>query len=567
VTRTGQPTSSRLTFRVVKPGLVCVSAQRAGAIGCIILERARRGSNELGLAVTGSGRSEEEQYRYRFWGLVKVVHRLASEERMVDANLSGEMFLIAQWALASEAAGSLAHMAARLAKGDSALARIARERQDLLQEWQIDDKELIVARSRLTDKRSVAAEAALSGHLAGTELRIAEIDKTLARDFPDYAALARPEPLTIADVQALLSIDEALLLVLDTPEWNPTPEETFIWVVTKGAVRWVKSELGTKALTERVAALRCGLDAALWDDERAAARCRVLVKGAPERDAFDNIRAETLPFDTNRAYALYEALLGPMEEVTKDKHLLIVPSGALTQLPFQVLISEKPDPTLSGREALRRAGWLIRSHALTVLPSVSSVKALRQLAKESHASGALIGFGNPLLNGPDARYAMLAATARSKTSCPELPKQRLGALTGKRRGVLPLSLRSGLADSWEIRSQVPLPETADELCAVARDLGVSEKDVWLGNRTTEAEIKRLSEAGELAKYRIIHFATHGALAGQVGGNTEPGLILTPPDTATERDDGYLTASEIAALRLDADWVILSACNTAAGGVG
>jgi CHAT domain-containing protein len=79
------------------------------------------------------------------------------------------------------------------------------------------------------------------------------------------------------------------------------------------------------------------------------------------------------------------------------------------------------------------------------------------------------------------------------------------------------------------------------------------------------EIKRLSEAGELSKYRIVHFATHGALAGQVSGNAEPGLLLTPPDKATEGDDGYLSASEIAALKLDADWVILSACNTAAGG--
>jgi hypothetical protein len=60
--------------------------------------------------------------------------------------------------------------------------------------------------------------------------------------------------------------------------------------------------------------------------------------------------------------------------------------------------------------------------------------------------------------------------------------------------VLPLTLRSGLADAGEIRSQVPLPETVDELCAVARDLGVSDKDIRLGSRATEAEVKRLSEA-------------------------------------------------------------------------
>src|SRR5262249_53966463 len=116
----------------------------------------------------------------------------------------------------------------------------------------------------------------------------------------------------------------------------------------------------------------------------------------------------------------------------------------------------------------------------------------------------------------------------------------------------------------QIRLQVPLPETADELCAVAHDLGVRGDEIRLGGHATEAEIKRLSAAGELSKYRLIHFATHGALAGQIGEGSEPGLLLTPPKTATELDDGYLSASEIAALKLDADWVILSACNTAAG---
>ncbi len=62
----------------------------------------------------------------------------------------------------------------------------------------------------------------------------------------------------------------------------------------------------------------------------------------------------------------------------------------------------------------------------------------------------------------------------------------------------------------------------------------------------------------------MHFATHGTLAGQLSGTTEPGLILTPPAAATAEDDGYLSGSEIASLKLNADWVILSACNTAGG---
>jgi len=289
------------------------------------------------------------------------------------------------------------------------------------------------------------------------------------------------------------------------------------------------------------------------------------VKTAPQRDAYGNVRYETLPFDTIRAKALYHALFEPIADVIRDKHLLIVPSGALTQLPFQVLITDEPDPALSGTEALRHAAWIIRSHALTVLPSVSSLKALRQFAKESHATRTLIGFGDPLLDGPDESYAKSASEARSKQSCSKVHEQRVAAINIVSRGVRPLKLRGGLSDVTEIRSQMPLPETADELCAVARDLGVSGDEVHLGERATESEIKRLSAAGELSQYRMIHFATHGLVAGQIGDGSEPGLLLTPPKTATEVDDGYLSASEIAALKLDADWVILSACNTAAGG--
>ena len=116
----------------------------------------------------------------------------------------------------------------------------------------------------------------------------------------------------------------------------------------------------------------------------------------------------------------------------------------------------------------------------------------------------------------------------------------------------------------QIRQQTPLHETADELCAVARDIGADVGEMRLGARATEREVKAMSENGKLAQYRILHFATHGAVAGELKGAVEPGLILTPPDAASEDDDRYLSASEIAALKLDADWVILSACNTAAG---
>jgi len=106
---------------------------------------------------------------------------------------------------------------------------------------------------------------------------------------PASAALASPAPVSVAEVQAQLATDEALVLFLDMPERKsaqekrkPFPEEAFAWVVTKSRMRWVRSDLGAAALAREVAALRCGLDAALWHGD-AASRCRDLIKAEPRR--------------------------------------------------------------------------------------------------------------------------------------------------------------------------------------------------------------------------------------------------------------------------------------------
>jgi CHAT domain-containing protein len=530
----------------------------------VIIRRAQRGTL-AGEALTGKSKSEAVRQDWHFWGLVKATSRLRTKPSE-QTDLPHDMFEIAQWAQSSEAAESLAQMAARGAKGDLKLAAYVRERQDLVAEWQRRDQVRSAAVAQAPEKRNREGEAENVGRLAAIDMRIAAIDKALAANFPDYAALASPSPLSIETVQTRLAPDEALVLFLDTPEWKPTPEETFIWVVTRSEMSWVRSELGTVSLRREVSALRCGLDyQGSWNDSHCSDLLKVPYTHA-DHDAF----GKPLPFDLARAHALYKGLFDQIEDLIKDKRLLIVPSGPLTQLPFQVLVTESPKTALPGAVAdYRQVAWLARTHAITVLPAVSSLKALRELAKASYANEPYIGFGNPLLDGEPEKFkadAAAAKLAREKRCDPTL-RQRVASLLGSRGDSRAITRSSGgIVNVADLRSWAPLPETADELCDVAHDLGVDPRThLYLGTTATEAKVKQLSEDGSLAKYKIVHFATHGAVAGQVSRASEPGLLLTPPDKASDTDDGYLSAAEIAGLKLDADWVILSACNTAAGG--
>ncbi|MGI9403975.1 MAG: CHAT domain-containing tetratricopeptide repeat protein, partial [Hyphomicrobium sp.] len=537
----------------------------------VLTQHAQRGTHAVGQALTGKRKSETERDSYRFLALVKAGHRLASQARAADTGLSAEMFQMAQWAHSSEAAAALSQMAARQAKGSGPLATLVRERQDLVGQWQKGDEARTAAASRSPDQRNAKAEAANSKRLAEIEARIATIDATLGRDFPDYAAIARPQPLSIAEVQAQLHDGEALVLFLDTTEWKPTPEETFIWVVTKTESSWVRSDLGTTALQEHVAALRCGLDGSNWhrasawpevtDDQKRRKeeqiarreRCHALT-------GTDLSGQQQLPFDLARAHDLYHGLFGEIEDVIKGKHLLIVPSGPLTSLPFQVLVAQSPDA--KGVARYRDVAWLARKHAITVLPSVASLATLRRVDKGSSAPEPFIGYGDPVLSG----HANCGKIIVPDT-CPDDDVVVTGLPTETSGVLVPLSnlaslFRNGVADVAAVRKLCPLPDTAHELKCVARSLGAKEGNVIVGHGATEAEIKK----APLDHYRVVHFATHGLLAGETvqlaKARAEPALVLTPPDTPSAEDDGLLTASEITTLKLDADWVVMSACNTA-----
>jgi CHAT domain-containing protein len=287
---------------------------------------------------------------------------------------------------------------------------------------------------------------------------------------------------------------------------------------------------GTAALAEKVVTFRHGLD---------VEALRQSAEGG-----------KPVLFDLRLANDLYAALIGPVEEVVKDaRHVLVVPSGPLTSLPFHLLVTEKPanaTPQLKDIGSYRDAAWLIKRQAVSVLPALASLKALREVSRLDPGARAMVGFGDPVFD----------------------PVERAKALAERRASRTSVAVTRGYGDFWQgasidrakLTKYLPsLLDTADELKAVAAKVGAAAGDVHLGSDASETVVKRTA----LVDYRVVYFATHGLVAGDIAGLAEPSLALTLPKQPTELDDGLLTASEVAQLKLNADWVVLSACNTAA----
>ena len=469
-----------------------------------------------------------------------------------DPAAMDEAFQAAQRALSSDAATALSQMAARFSAADPAIGAVLRERQDLIHEAETIDQKLLAATARPGAQRDRAADEQLRTRGGEVGKRLSEIDAILARDFPGYAALADPQPLGIDKTRGLLRPGESLVLTLTVPAIGKSPDESYVFAATREAARWATIAMDGATLVRTVQALRCGLDATRWQEHACA---RMLGTGPIEG---------VMPFDLERAYKLHQVLLGGIADLVTNHHLMFVLDGPLTVLPPHVLVVSQPAPfALDPAGQYRAAAWLGRQKAITVLPSVVSLDALRSVARPSRAAQPFVGFGNPLLTGAAGsdRSAWAKQTCEAVASTGLVSQVRRSAPTL----VAGMVFKGAAANLEAVRRQTPLPETADELCAVAAKLGSPTATVKLGAWATERSIKEMSRSGDLARHAIVHFATHGVVAGDLPALAEPALLLTPPDRASGEDDGLLTASEVAQLKLDADWVIMSACNTAAGG--
>ncbi len=236
--------------------------------------------------------------------------------------------------------------------------------------------------------------------------------------------------------------------------------------------------------------------------------------------------AGDFPFDA--AKALNDQILPPQlaAALAGKTRVSVITSDALSRIPFAILLPELPGGTVMD---VKDADWLAKSHAFSTALTPSEAFD----GGPGNAVGAgFLGVGAPALAG-DSGAAVAGA-----------------------------SLYRGVSVSLDdVRALPALPATQSEVTNVAAAFDAKERTILTGAEATEARVRSLGED----RRSVALFATHGLLAGEIGGLREPALVLTPPQQATgAHDDGLLQASEIARLGLAADLVILSACNSAAG---
>jgi CHAT domain-containing protein len=168
----------------------------------------------------------------------------------------------------------------------------------------------------------------------------------------------------------------------------------------------------------------------------------------------------------------------------------------------------------------------------------------------------LIGFGDPYFNAQQAAEAEGHRASAAAQLASALP-------SATRNG--PLQVRAAPhapdVDRAEFALLPRLPDTRAELQAIAGALGADPaKALFLGKDANEYNVETM----DLSRSRVLAFATHGLIPDDLEGLAQPALALTAPDVAGVPGDGLLTLEKVLRLKLDADWVVLSACNTAAG---
>jgi CHAT domain-containing protein len=460
-------------------------------------------------------------------------------------------FEIAQLAHPSSAAEAIS---------ESAAAALARRRGAgaLFDAWTRARDELAALDEAIATASADAARdlAALEPLVTARPARLVAAEAAAAalrKAVPDLLGVLQPEPVSrtaLTGHGGLLRADEALVLLYPGyPEARGSMSRGTVFAVTRDSAAWAEIPLDGADLTAAVSELRFQLGDNTGRDLRFVPRAGETATGE------DNDPRGYRRFDRVAAHGLYQALFGDpaIAPLLADKsRWVLVPQGPLLSLPFAALVTAPPAGGAAGDidpEALRATRWLGLERVVSILPNVDALRTARSrdLRAGSRASG-FFGLGDPAFRGvPDP-----PATP---------PTWEITVQPGTMRSFL----RSGTGSAASIAKLPRLSHTGREIRAIAQMVGGSPSRTLLQMEATESAIMAADSAGQLRRSRLIVFATHALVAGEIAeAAVEPALALTPDGT---EGDGLLTASEIARLDLAAALIILSACNTAAGSEG
>ena len=341
----------------------------------------------------------------------------------------------------------------------------------------------------------------------------------LGRQFPGYADLITPATPRAEELQRLLGPGEALLVI------HSNDSATLVWLLTpEGGSSFAASRLSRHDLARRVADLRRMLDLSDHPVGREPALQPALL------------------------HALYRELFaGFGDKLSGVRSLIVATQGPLASLPMGALVTDAP-------QAGDVPAWLIKRLAVTQVPSAAALQSLRRV-QPAAAARAMIGFADPgfasvgdkIASGAASRSAG-AASAQGRAA----PGRAARAVGG--RYDAELGFRYG--------EMSPLPETRGEMQAVAAAVGADpDNDLFFGARATRRAVLET----DLSDRRVVGFATHGLMPGDAPGIGKPALAMaaTPDDS----ESPLLELDDVLNLRLNAQWVLLSACNTAAGEQG
>jgi CHAT domain-containing protein len=426
-----------------------------------------------------------------------------------DAAALGEAFRVADALRAGHVQQAVTAAAARASIEDPALAAQVRKDQDLGHAAVALYRSLGERDDKGDGDGEAPSPAVVGQRLREIEARRAELQGAIRARYPDYAQLVRPTPPTPQELATLLKGDEALLSL------TTTADATYVFAVTSGGpARLHVAAHGEAWAAEWVRRVRMALDVGDTPLERLP------------------------PFDVAAAHEIFATLLAPLRDAWQPaQHLIVSASGSLAQIPFALLAErpEVPPPAASPFGEYARVEWLAQRHAISHIPSAAAFQALRRLPPVRGARQPFVGFGDPDFGGAKA---------------PAAGSRRSIRRSAEARSTDDVSLLAAY------RALAPLPDTREEILGLARTLGAPGSAVFLGAAASRDNVL----AASVRQKAIVAFATHGLQPGELPGLDQPALAMSLPQGAAASP--LLTLSDVLGLKLDADWVVLSACNTA-----